>query len=43
VQVGSVAPLFYQPSGIHTKPLLPDNLTANPANHLDETLRPASN
>jgi hypothetical protein len=43
VQVGSVTPLFYQPSRIRTKPPLPDNLTANPANHLDETFRPASN
>jgi hypothetical protein len=43
VQVGPVTPLFYQPSGIRTKPPLTDNLTANPANHLDETLRPASN
>jgi len=42
VQVGSVAQLFYQPSGISTKP--PQSYRAsNLSNHLDETLRPASN
>jgi hypothetical protein len=43
VKVGSVALLFYQPSGISTKPPAQSYRASNLSNHLDETLRPASN
>jgi hypothetical protein len=43
VQVGLVTQLFYQPSGIRTKPLPLQTLLRTSQIALDETRRPASN